>query len=83
MRSAAVVWGALLKYFRAITGEGLTPGVIAVIQTFGERINFHPHLHFLVTEGGTDKDGKFHKVVKFDDNLIAQFFSREVFSLLL
>jgi uncharacterized OB-fold protein len=28
------------------------PGVIAAIQTFGTKINFHPHLHFLVTEGG-------------------------------
>jgi hypothetical protein len=24
-----------------------------VIQAFGERINFHPHIHCLVTEGGT------------------------------
>ena len=30
------------------------PGVIAAIQTFGTRINLHPHLHFLVTEGGVD-----------------------------
>jgi len=29
------------------------PGVIAAIQTFGDRINLH--LHFLVTEGGTDE----------------------------
>ncbi len=31
------------------------PGVIAAIQTFGDRINLHPHLHFLVTEGGVDE----------------------------
>ncbi|MCJ7498777.1 transposase, partial [bacterium] len=30
----------------------ITPGVVAVIQTFGARINFHPHIHVLVTEGG-------------------------------
>ena len=36
-----------------------------------------------MTEGGTDKEGKFHKAAKFDDSLIAEFFSREVFSLLL
>jgi hypothetical protein len=39
----------------AVTGSALTPGVIAVIQTFGDRINLHVHLHFLVTEGGTDE----------------------------
>jgi hypothetical protein len=37
-------------------------GVIAAIQTFGNKINFHPHLHFLVTEGGVDEAGLFHKV---------------------
>jgi hypothetical protein len=37
------------------------PGVIAAIQTFGDRINLHPHLHFLVTEGGVDGAGLFHK----------------------
>lgn len=54
-----------------------------MIQTFGERINVHPRLHLLVTEGGKHEEGFFHKVPSFDDTLIAQFFSREVFSLLL
>jgi len=46
---------ALTRYFEIVTGSTLTPGVIAAIQTFGDRINFHPHLHFLVTEGGVDE----------------------------
>lgn len=41
------------------------------------------YLHVLVTEGGTDEEGKFHKVPTIDDHLIAEFFTREVFSLLL
>jgi uncharacterized ion transporter superfamily protein YfcC len=32
----------LLLYFQAVTGRELVPGVIAVIQTFGDRINLHP-----------------------------------------
>jgi hypothetical protein len=32
---------------------------------------------------GQDKKGKFHKVSNSDDSLTAEFFSREVFSLLL
>jgi len=54
-----------------------------VIQSFGSRINFHPHLHFLVTEGGTDKKEQFHKVSLFKDPLLCRFFALEVFSLLL
>jgi hypothetical protein len=55
--------------FAAVTGGELMPGVIAAIQTFGNRINFHPHLHFLVTEGGVDKAGVFHKFYEVDPML--------------
>ena len=43
----------LEKFLHTVTGLELMPGVVAVIQTFGDRINFHPHIHVLVTEGGT------------------------------
>ncbi len=55
----------ILKYFKAATGRELTPGIIAVIQSFGSRINLHPHLHFLVSEGGSDREGRFHSVCRF------------------
>jgi len=74
---------ALEKYFKATSRKELTPGIIAVIQSFGKKINFHPHLHFLVTEGGTDKQGQFHKFSNFNDTLLCRFFTREVFSLFL
>jgi hypothetical protein len=53
------------------SGE-LIPGVIAAIQTFGDRINLHPHLHFLVTEGGVDKAGVFHKIFRIGDSRLAE-----------
>jgi hypothetical protein len=58
------------------------PGVIAAIQTFGDRINAHPHLHFLVTEGGVDEAGLFHKVPRIDDSRLAELFGREVLGFL-
>ena len=33
---------ALLFYLEAAAGTALEPGIVAVIQTFGDRINFHP-----------------------------------------
>jgi len=57
--------------------------VAAVIQSFGQKINFHPHVHLLVTEGGEDFEGTFQHVAEFQDSLLAEFFKREVFSLLL
>jgi hypothetical protein len=74
---------SLTRYFEVVSGSALTPGVIAAIQTFGDRLNLHPHLHFLVTEGGEDSEGRFHHLAEFQDGLLAEFFKREVFSLLL
>ncbi|MCK4420411.1 transposase [candidate division WOR-3 bacterium] len=56
---------------------------MAVIQSFGSKINLHPHLHFLVSEGGSDREGRFHSVCRFNDDLLRELFTREVFSLLL
>jgi len=69
---------SLTCYFEVTTGSELMPGVIAVIQTFGIRINLHPHLHFLVTDGGVDKAGLFHKIPRIDDSRLAELFAREV-----
>ncbi len=58
------------------------PGVVGVIQTFGNRLNFHPHLHMLVTEGGTSGDGDFYPVPIFNDAAIARIFAHEVLAFL-
>jgi hypothetical protein len=63
-------------------GSELRPGVIAAIQTFGTKINFYPHLHFLVTEGGVDEAGIFHKVPRVDDSRLAGLFARDVLTTL-
>jgi len=69
---------SLTCYFEVVTGSELMPGVIAAIQTFGNRMNPHPHLHFLVTEGGVDEAGLFHKIPRIDDSRLAGLFGRDV-----
>ncbi|OGD17115.1 MAG: hypothetical protein A2Y69_03020 [Candidatus Aminicenantes bacterium RBG_13_59_9] len=39
-----------------------------------------PHLHFLVTEGGVDEAGIFHKIPQIDDLQLEELFAREVLS---
>jgi len=73
---------SLNRYFAAMANGELMPGVIAAIQTFGTRVNFHPHLHFLVTEGGVDKAGVFHKISRIDDSRLEEIFAREVLGFL-
>jgi hypothetical protein len=38
-----------------------------VLFHYFDRINLHPHLHFLVTEGGADEGGLFPKIPRIDD----------------
>lgn len=42
--------------------NGLLPGVVAVLHTFGGEQNFHPHIHILLTLGGlgNSPDFDFH-----------------------
>jgi len=44
--------------------------------------DLHPHLHFLVTEGGVDEAGVFHKIPHIDDTRLAAIFAREVLAFL-
>ena len=67
---------------RCAAGANLEPGIVAVLQTFGDRLNFHPHLHFLVTEGGVDEAGVFHKIPRIDDARLADIFAREALAFL-
>ena len=39
--------------------ERLIPGVIAVVHPFGKDIEFKPHVHNVVTEGGFNSKGKY------------------------
>jgi len=59
------------------------PGVVAVIQSFGENITFHPHAHLLVKGEGEDSEGIFHYLSEFRDILLAEFFKHGVFVFLL
>ena len=37
---------------------GATPGIIQVLHTWGQELNFHPHIHCIVSGGGLTSDKK-------------------------
>jgi hypothetical protein len=41
------------KYLKA------TPGIIAVLHTWGQQLKYHPHLHTIISGGGLDPFGQF------------------------
>ena len=52
-------------------------------SAFGDRINFHPApVLFLVTEGGLDEAGLFHKIPRIDDSRLAELLTRVVLAFL-
>lgn len=43
---------------------GATPGIIQVLHTWGQELNFHPHIHCIVSGAGLSKDLKLKKCGK-------------------
>lgn len=39
--------------------QGFTPGFVSILHTFGSTLNFHPHIHILLSEGGIGDDPNF------------------------
>ena len=64
---AGCAWRALKLYFGAyFDGAPVIPGAVGFVQTAGELLNFHPHIHVLVTDGGFRPDGTFRPLAWFD-----------------
>ena len=43
---------AIGEYVRRELGEGLSPGIVVSIASACDMVQWHPHLHILVTAGG-------------------------------
>jgi hypothetical protein len=62
--------------------EGFRPGVVSVVQTFGDRVNFHPHVYALVTRGGWTRCGEWIPVPYVDERAAEELFRHKVLGLL-
>src|SRR5664279_1882440 len=55
---------ALLKFGNDDKYLGAQLGIIMVLHTWGQQLNFHPHVHCIVSGGGIDKDKRWKEAVK-------------------
>ncbi len=55
--------------------------MVAGIQTFGELINFHPHIHAIATDGVFTPDGTFLCLPRIDKQLLLDVWQDKVFEL--
>lgn len=49
----------LLTLCRDKKHMGATPGIILVLHTWGQQLNYHPHLHCCLSGGGLTESGQF------------------------
>lgn len=57
---------------------GAKPGILSVLHTWGQKLNFHPHVHTCISGGGITRDGRFvetqHKGFFIPEKVIAKMF---------
>ncbi len=53
-----------------LKGRQIELGIISITQTAGRKSTWNPHLHLLVTEGGLDKNNRWHKFYYFDYKIL-------------
>jgi hypothetical protein len=75
-------WDTVLEMVITTAGEEIRPGMVAVIQTFGSTINFHPHVHAIVSRGGWTVDGVWVPIPWIDATAAELLFRHKVLSLL-
>ena len=73
----------LLEYLRATLDlpEGL-PGIVMAIHTFGEYLDFHPHLHALVADGLFARSGLFYCLPNVSIEPLEEMFRARVITFL-
>ncbi len=74
----------VITVYRAGSGRpDAVPGMVGAIQTFGQLIHWHPHIHALVTEGVFLPQGTFLPLPKLATEPFLKLWEQEVFALLL
>ncbi len=66
----------------AFEENGFRPGMVSVVQTFGEAARFHPHVHALCSRGGWRADGQWVPVPYLDLRMAEKLFRHRVIRLL-
>ena len=82
-RLALCAWKAVSAFIRDDTGQDALLAAIVSIQTAGEFLNWHPHLHILAPAGAFRRDGSFVHSPLFNPAVLRDLFQANVLALLL
>jgi len=59
-------------------GKKAVPGAVIAIQTFGDFLGFHPHLHVFISDGCFHKNGMFTVSPTIDTKALELLFRHKV-----
>jgi hypothetical protein len=76
-------WECLEFFLKASCPGDSMPGAVVAIQTFGDFLSFHPHLHILISDGCFQGENEFTRAPAFDWEKLEELFKRKIFRLLL
>ena len=81
---SSCAWTCILAEVRRLLGrDDVVPGMVAAIQTHGELLHWHPHLHVLLTCGAFTPTGDFVELPELDVNRLEVAWKEAVFALYL
>ena len=72
----------LYMFHKQNTSKHYTPGFISVLHTFGRPLEWNPHIHCLITEGGLSNDGFWRTVKHFHYSLLRKSFQTALLDLM-
>lgn len=76
-------WKILSEYLKAgVTADNPVSGCVIAVQTFGELLNFNPHLHVIATDGCFYDDGRFMSGITPDPDDLNAAFSADMLGML-
>jgi hypothetical protein len=83
-RLCTCAWTCIQAEVRRLLGrDDVVPGLVAAIQTFGELLHWHPHIHALVTCGAFTPEGEFLELPELDLERLQAAWQEAVFALYL
>ena len=83
-RLSYCAWMCIKSEMQRVLGrDDVLPGMIAAIQTHGELLHWHPHIHTLVTCGAFTPENEFLELPEFDMDRLLVAWQEAVFTLYL
>ena len=77
-------WQALKQMFQEVAWDpSALPGVVLSVQSYGDRLNLHPHVHAIAGRGVWSSDGSFEAIPALDTRQLMLLFRHHVIKNLL